>query len=102
MPLYAHIKTDRIDGWFRILNKNVIFNDETDENIKAEDLAFMYDLEDWQVTVLTQRLTSSPDLLTNMLGQNPTPAETLMKQAVQLWSFLRMHLRYPQKRRFQP
>lgn len=21
MPLYAHIKTDRIDSWFRILNK---------------------------------------------------------------------------------
>ena len=42
----------------------------------------MYDLEDWQITVLTQRLTHSPDLLTSMLGQNPTPAETLMKQAV--------------------
>lgn len=42
----------------------------------------MYDLEDWQVTVLTQRLTSSLDLLTSMLDQNPTPAETLMKQAV--------------------
>lgn len=82
MPLYAHIKTDRVDCWFRILDKNVIFNDETDENIKAEDLAFMYDLEDWQVTVLTQHLTNSPDLLKNMLGQYPTPAETLMKQAV--------------------
>ena len=42
----------------------------------------MYDLEDWQVTVLTQRLTSSPDLLTSMLSQNPTPAETLIKQGV--------------------
>lgn len=82
MPLYAHIKTDHVDGWFRILDKNVVFNDETDEDIKAEDLAFMYDLEDWQVTVLTQHLTHSPDLLTSMLGQNPTPAKTLIKQGV--------------------
>ena len=82
MPLYAHIKTDRVDGWFRVLDKNVVFNDETDENVKAEDIAFMYDLEDWQTTVLTQRLTSSPDLLTSMLSQNPTPAETLIKQGV--------------------
>lgn len=82
MPLYAHIKTDHVDGWFRILDKNVVFNDETDEDVKAEDLAFMYDLEDWQVTVLTQRLISSPDLLTSMLGQQPTPAETLMKDDV--------------------
>ena len=82
MPLYAHIKTDRVDGWFRVLDKNVVFNDETDENVKAEDIAFMYDLEDWQTTVLTQRLTSSPDLLTSMLGQNPTPAETLIKQGI--------------------
>lgn len=82
MPLYAHIKTNRIDSWFRVLDKNVVFNDETDEDVKAEDLAFMYDLEDWQTTTLIQRLTSSPDLLTSMLGQNPTPAKTLIKQGV--------------------
>ena len=82
MPTYAHIKTDRVDGWFRVLDKNVVFNDETDEDVKAEDLAFMYDLEDWQVTVLTQRLTFSPDLLTSMLAKNPTPAETLLKDGV--------------------
>lgn len=46
MPLYAHIKTDHVNGSFRILDKNVVFNDETDEDVKAEDLAFMYDLED--------------------------------------------------------
>lgn len=79
MPTYAHIKTDRVDGWYRVLDKNVVFNDETDEDVKAEDLAFMADLEDWHVTVLTQRLASSPDLLTSMLAQNPTPAETLLK-----------------------
>lgn len=79
MPTYAHIKTDRVDGWYRVLDKNVVFNDETDKDVKAEDLAFMADLEDWQVTVLTQRLTFSPDLLTSMLAQNPTPAETLLK-----------------------
>lgn len=82
MPTYAHIKTDRVDGWFRILDKNVVFNDETDENVKAEDLAFMSDLEDWQVTDLTQRLASVPDLLTSMLNQQPTPAETLLKDGV--------------------
>ena len=82
MPTYAHIKTDRIDSWFRVLDKNVVFNDETDEDIKAEDLAFMNDLEDWQVTNLTQRLASVPDLLTSMLGQQPKPAETLIKDGV--------------------
>lgn len=82
MPTYAHIKTDRVDGWFRVLDKNVVFNDETDEDIKAEDLAFMNDLEDWHVTNLTQRLASVPDLLTSMLSQNPTPAETLIKDGV--------------------
>jgi hypothetical protein len=82
MPIYAHIKTDRVDGWFRVLDKNVIFNDETNEDVKAEDHAFMYDLEDWQTTALIQRLASSRDLLTSMLRQNPTPAETLMKQGV--------------------
>lgn len=82
MPSYAHIKTDRVDGWFRVLDKNVVFNDETDEDIKAEDLAFMHDLEDWHVTTLTQRLANIPDLLTSMLSQNPTPAETLMKDGV--------------------
>lgn len=82
MPTYAHIKTDRVDGWYRVLNKNVVFNDETDEDIKAEDLAFMNDLEDWHVTALTQRLASSPDLLTSMLAQNPTPAETILKDGI--------------------
>ena len=82
MPTYAHIKTDRVDGWYRVLNKNVVFNDETDEDIKAEDLAFMYDLEDWHVTALTQRLASSPDILASMLAQNPTPAETLLKDGM--------------------
>lgn len=82
MPTYAHIKTDRVDGWYRVLNKNVVFNDETDEDVKAEDLAFMADLEDWHVTALTQRLASSPDLLTSMLAQNPTPAETLLKDGM--------------------
>ena len=82
MPTYAHIKTDRVDGWFRVLDKNVVFNDETDENVKAEDLAFMCDLEDWQVTTLTQRLANVPDLLTSMLGQQPKPAETLMRDGV--------------------
>lgn len=82
MPTYAHIKTDRVDGWFRVLDKNVVFNDEADEDIKAEDLAFMDDLEDWHVTTLTQRLASTPDLLTSMLRQNPTPAETLIKDGV--------------------
>lgn len=82
MPTYAHIKTDRVDGWYRVLNKNVVFNDETDEDVKAEDLAFMADLEDWHVTALTQRLTFSPDILTSMLAQNPTPAETLLKDGM--------------------
>lgn len=82
MPTYAHIKTDRVDGWYRVLDKNVVFNDETDEDVKAEDLAFMADLEDWHVTTLTQRLASSPDLLTSMLAQNPTPAETLLKDGI--------------------
>lgn len=82
MPTYAHIKTDRVDGWYRVLDKNVVFNDETDEDVKAEDLAFMADLEDWHVTALTQRLASSPDLLTSMLAQNPTPAETLLKDGI--------------------
>ena len=82
MPLYAHIKTNRIDSWFRVLDKNVVFNDETNEDVKTEDLAFMYDLEDWQTTILTQRLAHSLDLLTSMLRQNPTPAETLIKQGV--------------------
>lgn len=82
MPTYAHIKTDRVDGWFRVLDKNVIFNDETNEDVKTEDHAFMYDLEDWQTTALTQRLAHSLDLLTSMLRQNPTPAETLIKQGV--------------------
>ena len=82
MPTYAHIKTDRVDGWFRVLDKNVVFNDETDEDVKAEDLAFMDDLKDWHVTTLTQRLASTPDLLTSMLRQNSTPAETLIKDGV--------------------
>ena len=82
MPLYAHIKTNRIDSWFRVLDKNVVFNDETNEDIKTEDLDLMYDLEDWQITILTQRLAHSLDLLTSMLRQNPTPAETLIKQGV--------------------
>ena len=82
MPTYAHIKTDLIDSWHRVLDKNVVFNDETDEDVKAEDLAFMADLEDWHVTTLTQRLASSPDLLTSMLAQNPTPAETLLKDGM--------------------
>lgn len=82
MPTYAHIKTDRVDGWYRVLDKNVVFNDETDEDVKAENLAFMCDLEDWQVTTLTQRLANIPDLLTSMLGQQPKPAETLIKDGV--------------------
>ena len=82
MPTYAHIKTDHVDSWFRVLDKNVVFNDETDEDVKAEDLAFMCDLEDWQVTTLTQRLANIPDLLTSMLVQNPTPAETLLKDGM--------------------
>ena len=65
MPLYAHIKTDRVDGWFRILDKNVVFNDETDEDVKAEDLAFNRDIEDDEsaiyfacaVSPITQDLT---------------------------------------------
>lgn len=82
MPTYAHIKTDLIDSWHRVLDKNVVFNDETDEDVKAEDLAFMADLEDWHVTTLTQRLAFSPDLLTSMLAKNPTPAETLLKDGM--------------------
>jgi hypothetical protein len=82
MPTYAHIKTDRVDSWYRVLDKNVVFNDETDEDIKAEDLAFMADLEDWHVTALTQRLTFSPDILASMLAQKPTPAETLLKDGM--------------------
>ena len=42
----------------------------------------MADLEDWHVTALTQRLTFSPDILTSMLAQNPTPAETLLKDGM--------------------
>ena len=82
MPTYAHIKTDRVDGWFRVLDKNVVFNDETDEDVKTEDLAFMDDLDDWQVTALTQRLACAGDMLTYMLQQRPTPAETLMRDSV--------------------
>lgn len=82
MPTYAHIRTDRVDGWFRVLDKNVVFNDETDEDIKAEELAFMDDLDDWQVTVLTQRLAYAGGMLTYMLQQRPTPAETLMRDGV--------------------
>lgn len=82
MPLYAHIKTDRVDGWFRVLDKNVVFNDETNEDVKAEDLAFMADLDNWQVIVLTQRLAYAGGMLTHMLQQRPTPAETLMRDGV--------------------
>lgn len=83
MPTYAHLKTNRIDAWFRVLNKNVVFNDETDKNIKAEDLAFMNDLDDWHHQALTQRLIkSNPLLLPSMLGNLPTPKEDLTKHGI--------------------
>lgn len=76
MPLYAHIKTDRTDGWYRFLSTEQL----DDPKQVAETTTYLDDLADMHRTALTQRLYNTPDLLSSMLSKQEHPEITLKKK----------------------
>lgn len=57
MPLYAHIKTDHIDSWFRLLTVDQL----EDPDQALETKTYLDDLADIHRTALTQRLYLSEE-----------------------------------------
>ena len=78
MPLYAHIKTDRVDGWFRLLTVDQL----KDPNQTLETETYLDDLADMHRTALTQRLYNTSELLSSMLAKDENPQTTLEKKGV--------------------
>lgn len=78
MPLYAHIKTDRVDSWFRLLTVDQL--EDPDQALETE--TYLDDLADMHRTALTQRLYNTPDLLSSMLAKDEHPQTTLKKKGV--------------------
>ena len=78
MPLYAHIKTDRVDGWFRLLTVDQL--DDPEQTLETE--TYLDDLADMHRTALTQRLYNTPELLSSMLAKDEHPQTTLEKRGV--------------------
>ena len=78
MPLYAHIKTDRVDDWFRLLTADQL--EDPDQTLETE--TYLDDLADMHRTALTQRLYNTPELLSSMLAKDEHPQTTLKKKGV--------------------
>ena len=78
MPLYAHIKTDNTDGWYRVLYYDDLLNPTTAQ----ETQTYLDDLLDMHKLALSQRLLNNPDILASMLKKLKHPQKELEEKNI--------------------
>ena len=78
MPLYAHIKTDNTDGWYRVLYYDDLLNPTTAQ----ETQTYLDDLLDMHKLALSQRLLNNPDILASMLKKLTHPQKELEEKNI--------------------
>ena len=78
MPLYAHIKNEHNDGWYRVVR----LEDLKNPKIAHETYAYLDDLADMHKTALSQRLLNMPELLMEMTNKLEHPEQVLEKKGI--------------------